>query len=238
MKFHIILTSGLLWLGCTATQMPDSVQIINETPTLVSPKEPVVLPTKSLPKGWTMNRETLAKWQTRLPEVLGISLDSNTTAEYWEEPLTLKSGIKLPIKRAIVKFYHKTRITSEIIELHFINVDYIYSVTNFETSHYELDGVLKSIELLDTGFPQLVADDVLRHKVLLKYGTPDDFDGTWHRYKDKDTEFAVRVIDDSHLAIQLRSRAVDKKFKQAIQDMYSEEGIELRKQQLMEGFDL
>jgi len=137
-----------------------------------------------------------------------------------------------------VKFYHKTRITSEIIELHFINVDYIYSVTNFETSHYELDGVLKSIELLDTGFPQLVADDVLRHKVLLKYGTPDDFDGTWHRYKDKDTEFAVRVIDDSHLAIQLRSRAVDKKFKQAIQDMYSEEGIELRKQQLMEGFDL
>jgi hypothetical protein len=101
-----------------------------------------------------------------------------------------------------------------------------------------MNAVVKSVEILDTGFPQLIADDVLKHKVLLKYGTPNDFDGTWHRYRDKDSEFAVRVIDDKHLAVQISSRRIDRQLKQAIQDVYSEEGIELRKQQLMDGFEL
>jgi len=63
-------------------------------------------------------------------------------------------------------------------------------------------------------------------------------DGSWHRYKNKDTKYAVRVIDDKHLAVQLHSRLIERQLKQAIQDVYSEEGIELRKQQLMDGFEL
>ncbi|MFQ6678211.1 MAG: hypothetical protein ACE5D0_07795 [Fidelibacterota bacterium] len=238
MKINIILFSCFAWIACTSPEMPAPENVINDIPIQPLPAKKVVLPKKNLPKGWTVNRETLADWQSSLPEVLGISLDTNTSAEFWEEGITLKSGIKLPLKRAKVTFHHQTRITSEVIELQFINVDYLYSVTNFESSHFELDGVLKTVELKETRFPQLTADDVLRHKVLMVYGTPDDFDGTWHKYKDKDTNFSVRVVDDKHLAVQMRSRAVEKKLKQALQDMYSEEGIELRKQQLMDGFDL
>lgn len=218
--------------------MPEVLEVINELPVITEPENTLFIPTKSLPKGWTINRETLAIWKSSLPEVLGIAPDTMTTAEYWNEILTLPSGIKLPIRRAKVTYHNKTRLTNEVVELHFVNIDNIYSLTNFEPSHYQLDGILKSIELLATGFPQLKADDVLKHKVLMEYGTPNDFDGSWHRYKNKDTKFAVRVIDDKHLAVQLHSRLIERQLKQAIQDVYSEEGIELRKQQLLEGFDL
>ena len=218
--------------------MPEVLEVINELPVITEPENTLFIPTKSLPKGWTINRETLAIWKSSLPEVLGIAPDTMTTAEYWNEILTLPSGIKLPIRRAKVTYHNKTRLTNEVVELHFVNVDNIYSLTNFEPSHYQLDGILKSIELLATGFPQLKADDVLKHKVLMEYGTPNDFDGSWHRYKNKDTKFAVRVIDDKHLAVQLHSRLIERQLKQAIQDVYSEEGIELRKQQLMDGFEL
>jgi len=239
MKLKLILFICFAWMACSAPEMPDPEDLIIEpSPKRSRPTDAVILPKKNLPKGWNVNRETLANWQSSLPEILGISLDTNTTAEFWEDGMTLKSGIKLPLKRAKVTFHNQTRITSEIIELQFINVDYIYSITNYESSHYELDGVLKTVELKGTGFPQLTADDVLRHKVLMVYGTPDDFDGIWHRYKDKDTEFSVRVVDDKHISVRMRSRAVEKKLKQAFQDMYSDEGIELRKQQLMDGFDL
>ena len=218
--------------------MPEVLEVINELPVITEPENTLFIPTKSLPKGWTINRETLAIWKSSLPEVLGIAPDTMTTAEYWNEILTLPSGIKLPIRRAKVTYHNKTRLTNEVVELHFVNIDNIYSLTNFEPSHYQLDGILKSIELLATGFPQLKADDVLKHKVLMEYGTPNDFDGSWHRYKNKDTKFAVRVIDDKHLAVQLHSRLIERQLKQAIQDVYSEDGIELRKQQLLEGFDL
>ena len=74
-----------------------------------------------------------------------------------------------------------------------MNVDNIYSFTNYEPSHYELDVILKSIKLRDTGFPQLTADDVLKHKVLMEYGTPHDFDGKWHRYKNNDTRSEIKL---------------------------------------------
>ena len=127
---------------------------------------------------------------------------------------------------------------NEVVELHFVNVNHIYSVTNYDASHYQLNAVLKSIKLKETRFPQLTSDDILKHKVLMVYGTPKEFDGSWHRYEDKDTKFAVRTIDGFHLATQSTSKVMDRKLKQAIQDVYSEEGVELKKQQLMEGFEL
>jgi len=238
MKKSTITIISLLWFGCAPTQMPDLLEVVNEIP-VITPKENfVIIPEESLPKGWVLNRETLAAWTSSLPEVLGIMSDTGAVAEYWDDQATLPSGIKLPIKRAKITYHHKTRLTSEVVELHFVNIDNIYSITNYESSHFEMNAVVKSVEILDTGFPQLIADDVLKHKVLMKYGTPFDFDGSWHRYQDRDSEFAVRVIDDRHLAVQINSRRIERQLKQAIQDVYSEEGIELRKQQLMDGFEL
>ena len=248
-KHFLLLIYCFFWVTCTPLLLElqddieyflasDPADIISNPNILYPATKAVVIPPKSLPKGWVINRETLAIWKSSLPEVLGIAPDTMTTAEYWNEILTLPSGIKLPIRRAKVTYHYKTRLTNEVVELHFVNIDNIYSLTNFEPSHYQLDGILKSIELLATGFPQLKADDVLKHKVLMEYGTPNDFDGSWHRYKNKDTKFAVRVIDDKHLAVQLHSRLIERQLKQAIQDVYSEEGIELRKQQLMDGFEL
>ena len=239
MKKLLFTSSICIFLfQCGAPQLPDVLDVVSEFPVVVPQEKTVVLPTRTLPKGWIMNREELADWNTSLPEVLGIMPDTGATAEYWDDPVTLTSGIKLPVKRAKVTYIHRTRLTNEVVELHFVNIDHIYSVTNYETSHYDLNAVLKSIELSDTRFPQLTADDVLKHKVLMQYGTPKEFDGSWHRYEDKETDYAVRVIDNKHLAIQSHSRLVEKRIKQAIQDVYSEEGIELKKQQLMEGFDL
>ncbi len=237
-KHYLLLTFSLFWVTCTPPPFPYVIEVINEIPILTPPEKAVIIPLKTLPKGWINNRETLAVWKSSLPEVLSISPDTIPTTDYWDETVTLPSGIKLPVRRAKVSFYFKTRITEEITELHFVNVDNIYSFTNYEPSHYELDVILKTIKLRDTGFPQLTADDVLKHKVLMEYGTPHNFDGKWHRYKNNDTRFAVRVIDDNHLAIQLHSRLIERQIKQAIQDVYSEEGIELKKLQLLEGFDL
>ena len=241
MKIKYLLVISFLWMACTLVDTgvltPYPADIISN-PDINLATKGVVFPPKSLPKGWTNNREILAVWKSSLPEVLSISPDTIPTSEYWDETVILPSGIKLPVRRAKVTFYYKTRITEEIVELHFVNIDNIYSFTNYEPSHYELDVILKSIKLRDTGFPQLTADDVLKHKVLMEYGTPHDFDGKWHRYKNNDTRFAVRVIDGNHLAIQLHSRLIERQIKQAIQDVYPEEGIELKKLQLLEGFDL
>ncbi|MDP6275565.1 MAG: hypothetical protein QGF69_01460 [Candidatus Marinimicrobia bacterium] len=238
MKNKIFLVICFFYASCTPPQMPEVVDIMNAVPEVTTPEKTVIIPLKTLPKGWVMNREMLAGWKTSLPEILGIIFDTTTTPEYWDDLITLPSGIELPIKRAKITYQNKTRVTSEVVELLFVNVDNIYSVTNYELSHFEMNAVVKSLELLNTGFPQLTADDVLKHKVLMEYGTPHDFDGAWHRYQDKDSDFAVRVIDDKHLAVQVHSRLVERQIKRAIKNVYSEEGIELKKQQLMEGFDL
>ena len=238
LKHYTLLIFCFFWVTCTPPQAPEVIDVINEIPVVTPPEKTVIIPLKTLPKGWVMNRETLAGWKASLPEVLGIVFDTAASPEYWDDPITLPSGIELPLKRAKITYHHRTRLTNEVVELHFVNVDNIYSVTNYELSHFEMNAVVKSVEILDTGFPQLTADDVLKHKVLMEYGTPKDFDGVWHRYEDKDSEFAVRVIDDRHLAVQVHSRLIERKIKHAIQDVYSEEGIELKKQQLVDGFEL
>ena len=80
-----------------------------------------------------------------------------------------KDNIVLPIKRATVEFHYITRLTTEQITLGFVNVDYVYSTTNNSDSHYILENVVKKIKLKDTGFPQLTAEDVIKHKVCLLY---------------------------------------------------------------------
>ena len=152
MKITTLLAICLFWIGCVPTQMPTVLEVVNEIPVLTPKENSVILPEKSLPKGWVLNRETLAAWKSSLPEVLGIISDTGAVADYWDDKVTLPSGIKLPIKRAKITYFHKTRLTSEVVELHFVNIDNIYSITNYESSHFEMNAVVKSVEILDTGF--------------------------------------------------------------------------------------
>ena len=69
------------------------------------------------------------------------------------------------------------------------------------------------------------------------YGPPPP-KGTWHRYQDDNTEMNVRILDDWNLAINLRGLIVEQDLRDAIEHVYSEQGIEYKKMQLMESFDL
>ncbi|MBT3478396.1 MAG: hypothetical protein HOA15_05285 [Candidatus Marinimicrobia bacterium] len=193
---------------------------------------------QTLPEGWTVDRHLVAKWGMSMPTVMSNVIDSAQTVEYWEEVIDLPTGYKLPLKRSKVLFQIITRLTIETVELHFINVDYIYSSNNHEPSHFILNGVLRTIELKPTGFPQLIADDVIKYKFLMEYGTPREFADGFHKYENNQTVLKVRELDKSHVQIQMNSTVVDQKLRTAIDDMYSEEGIEYQKKLLLRSIDI
>ena len=192
---------------------------------------------ESLPEGWTVDRHPVAKWGMSLPTVMSNVLDSAQLVEYWEEVLDLPTQYKLPLKRSKVLFQVITRLTIETVELHFINIDHIYSSTNHEPSHYIMNGVVRTVELKPTDFPQLMAEDVIKYKFLMEYGTPNEFSDGFHKYQNEVTTLKVKEIDKSHVQIQMNSVDVDNKLRQAIEDMYSEEGIEYQKKLLLRAID-
>ena len=192
---------------------------------------------ESLPEGWTVDRHPVAKWGMSLPTVMSNVLDSAQSVEYWEEVLDLPTQYKLPLKRSKVLFQVITRLTIETVELHFINIDHIYSSTNHEPSHYIMNGVVRTVELKPTDFPQLMAEDVIKYKFLMEYGTPNEFSDGFHKYQNEVTTLKVKEIDKSHVQIQMNSIDVDNKLRQAIEDMYSEEGIEYQKKLLLRAID-
>ena len=192
---------------------------------------------ESLPEGWTVDRHPVAKWGMSLPTVMSNVLDSAQSVEYWEEVLDLPTQYKLPLKRSKVLFQVITRLTIETVELHFINIDHIYSSTNHEPSHYIMNGVVRTVELKPTDFPQLMAEDVIKYKFLMEYGTPNEFSDGFHKYQNEVTTLKVKEIDKSHVQIQMNSVDVDNKLRQAIEDIYSEEGIEYQKKLLLRAID-
>ncbi|MBC8346854.1 MAG: hypothetical protein ISR82_03065 [Candidatus Marinimicrobia bacterium] len=231
-------------MSCTFRQ-PEAEPIIIEVPaektepaveSVPTPPQPV-FQLQPLPEGWTVDRHPVAKWGMSLPTVMSNVLDSAQTVEYWEEVIDLPTGYKLPLKRSKVLFQIITRLTIETVELHFLNIDHVYSSTNHEPSHYILNGVVRTIELKPTGFPQLTAADVIKYKFLMEYGTPREFSDGFHHYKNKQTVLKVRELDKSHVQIQMNSNAVDQKLRTAINDMYSEEGIETQKKLLLRSID-
>ena len=117
---------------------------------------------QELPEGWTVDRHPVAKWGMSLPTVMSNVLDSAQSVEYWEEVIDLPTGYKVPLKRAKVYFQIITRLTIESVELHFMNINHIYSSTNHEPSHYIMNGIVRGVELKPTGFPQLTSDDVIK----------------------------------------------------------------------------
>ena len=147
---------------------------------------------ESLPEGWTVDRHPVAKWGMSLPTVMSNVLDSAQSVEYWEEVLDLPTQYKLPLKRSKVLFQVITRLTIETVELHFINIDHIYSSTNHEPSHYIMNGVVRTVELKPTDFPQLMAEDVIKYKFLMEYGTPNEFSDGFHKYQNEVTTLKVK----------------------------------------------
>ena len=190
-----------------------------------------------LPNGWTVDRHPVAKWGMSLPTVMSNVLDSAQSVEYWEEIIDLPSGYKLPLKRSKVFFQIITRLTIENVELHFMNINHIYSSTNHEPSHYVMNKILRTIELKPTGFPQLTSNDVVKYKFLMTYGTPKEFKDGFHHYQNDKTILKVRELDKSHVQIQMNSLELDSKLAVAIDDMYSEEGIEYQKKLLLRAID-
>ena len=192
---------------------------------------------QELPEGWTVDRHPVAKWGMSLPTVMSNVLDSAQSVEYREEVIDLPTGYKVPLKRAKVYFQIITRLTIESVELHFMNINHIYSSTNHEPSHYIMNGIVRGVELKPTGFPQLTSDDVIKYKFLMNYGTPKEFSGGFHHYENKKTIMKVRDLDSRHVQIQMNSPEVDKKLLVAIDDMYSTEGIEYQKRLLLRSID-
>ena len=190
-----------------------------------------------LPDGWTVDRHPVAKWGMSLPTVMSNVLDSAQSVEYWEEIIDLPSGYKLPLKRSKVFFQIITRLTIENVELHFMNINHIYSSTNHEPSHYIMNKIIRTIELKPTGFPQLTSSDVVKYKFLMTYGTPKEFKDGFHHYQSDKTVLKVRELDKSHVQIQMNSLELDAKLLVAIDDMYSEEGIEYQKKLLLRAID-
>ena len=231
-----------------SSEEDEEQQLINEsTPIKELPKisPPIsrnkiesVIPVKRLPDGWVFRDELLAPWATSLPAVLTIVPDTTVEVVYTDESRTTKDGIVLPIKRATVEFNYVTRLTIERITLGFVNIDYVYSTTNNSDSHYILESVVKKIKLKDTGFPQLTAEDVIKHKVLMEYGTPKEYDGVWHNYGDENSIFRVRKLDERNVKVEVDGLQIADKLNKAIEDVYSQQGIEYKKRLMMDGIDL
>ena len=215
------------------TESKDEIVDAAIQPKLLNP----IFQLESLPEGWTVDRHPVAKWGMSLPTVMSNILDSAQSVEYWEDIIDLPTKYKLPLKRSKVLFQIITRLTIETVELHFINVDHIYSSTNHEPSHYIMNGVVRTIELKPTGFPQLMAEDIIKYKFLMQYGTPNKYDDGFHEYNNDVTVLKVKEMDKSHVQIQMSSIVVDKKLREAIDDMYSEEGIEYQKKLLLRAID-
>ena len=242
MKLIIHTATIIVCLGCVSCiwRTPELMVIDIPEPTEITESNPArtTFQLKSLPEGWTVDRHPVAKWGMSLPTVMSNVMDSAQTVEYWDEIIDLPTGYKLPLKRSKVLFQIITRLTIETVELHFINVDHIYSSTNHEPSHFILNGVVRSIELKPTGFPQLIAADVIKYKFLMEYGTPQEFTDGFHKYENDQTVLKVRELDKSHVQIQMNSIAVDQKLRTAIDDIYSAEGIEYQKKLLLRSIDI
>ena len=106
-----------------------------------------VIPVKRIPGGWVFRDELLAPWESNLPAVLSIIPDTTVEVVYHDDNRTTREGFVLPIKRASVEFQYTSRLTHELIMLDFVNVDFIYSTTNNNDSHFILEGIVKKIKL-------------------------------------------------------------------------------------------
>jgi len=74
--------------------------------------------------------------------------------------------------------------------------------------------------------------------VLMQYGTPREFDGVWHIYSNSSSGFRVRKLDDKNLKVEMDGLKIKAQLHEAIEEVYSKQGIEHKKRLMMEGIDL
>ena len=101
-----------------------------------------------------------------------------------------------------------------------------------------MNGIVRGVELKPTGFPQLTSNDIVKHKVLMEYGTPKEFDGVWHIYEDVNSNYKVRELDERNIKVETKSLKVADKLEKAIDDTYSQQGIEYKKRLMVQGIDI
>mgnify|MGYP003323952551 CR=1 FL=1 len=221
-----------------SSQRDDMTEDLSTTEVATRKNIESVIPVKRIPSGWVFRDELLAPWESNLPAVLSIIPDTTVEVVYHDDNRTTREGFVLPIKRASVEFQYTSRLTHELIMLEFVNVDFIYSTTNNNDSHFILEGITKKVKLKDTGFPQLTSSDIIKHKVLMEYGTPKEFDGVWHIYEDVNSSYKVRELDERNIKVETKSFKVVDKLEKAIDDTYSKQGIEYKKRLMVQGIDI
>ena len=72
----------------------------------------------------------------------------------------------------------------------------------------------------------------------MEYGTPKEFDGVWHIYTDGNSKFRVRKLDERNVKVEVDGYKVAELLNKAIEDVYSQQGIEYKKRLMMDGIDL
>lgn len=222
---NAFLTSLFVFIGCVPPLSP----ILSSDDSLLR---------KPIPEGWAQQKEVLAKWGTTLPTVMTQIPDTTMKVQYWETYHTTEKGMRLPIKQATISFTRASPVSITRTDLHFVNIAYIYSLKNHEIDHYLLVSVVKNVECKPTGFPQLTSQDVLRYKILQVYGTPHEYNGVWHFYRDQQTEMGIQEVNNMHLIVEQKSLVLKNHLQKAVQDMYSDEGIEHHKQKKLKDVDL
>ena len=225
---NVVLIGLFLLSGCIPPLFPLIDGSYSDDPTM----------RKQIPAGWSQNKELMAKWGKTLPTAISLIPDTTAKIKYWETYYTTQKGMRLPIKQATISFSRASSVAITYTDLHFVNIAYVYSIKNHESDHYLLASVVKNVECKPTGFPQLTAKDILRYKILQVYGTPHEYDGVWHLYKDQQTEMRIQEVDGSHLIVEQKSTVLEEHLQKAIRDMYSDEGIEYRKQLMIKDVDL
>ena len=59
-----------------------------------------------------------------------------------------------------------------------------------------------------------------------------------HIYTDGNSDFRVRKLDERNVKVQVDGLKISDKLNKAIEDVYSQQGIEYKKRLMMDGIDL
>lgn len=198
------------------------------------PPPPKTYPAQPLPRGWQVNDQITLPWGTSLDSVMAFLPDSIPTLQYWEEIIDTPSGKNIPLQKVRILTAESSPLMTNVTELFFTNIDMIYNLQQVETKHYQLSKLVHSLTLKQTGFPQLHAKDVLRHKILIEYGEPLRYRLRTYTFQDSLTLMQVRTLNKMRLKKTLRSIQMGHKLNQALEDVYSDEAIKQQKQSLLD----
>ncbi len=195
-------------------------------------KAPVV----SLPEGWVQNGVLAAAWGSGLPEVTALVPDTGYRVEFWEENIPIDDR-EVVIPRASVKYEKLTPVSKETWVLRFINIENLYHPMTLTDDQYLLFDIQRTIRILDTGDIHFTTDDIMKRKVLMKYGAPVDFDGHRYTYYDDRTEMVFQLLDDHTMYVQANSLGLKEKLAIALESQYSSEAIDKKINDLLESIE-